>query len=132
MCFHLGRKARKPKIAKRNIPCYKKVFIISNTIFDSYFLGFRYESGRTYTVAGFGYSGMDSDYPEITTGFHSYSASRLFYDPYSIIKCYIPKGTEYYYDRTRKEYVSLSIRIVGRVINLGVEEIKKLEYLYPE
>ena len=115
MCFCLHQKYPNEKIATKDIVCYKvlKSTIVS-TLLESMFYFKVYELNKLYktildkpkeTFLVFGY---------ISKGFHSYSnkreafKKRLNNDCY-VVKGIIPKGSKYYYNPDRHEYVSNQI-----------------------
>ena len=120
MCFYIHEKHQYKKIAKRDITCYKAINLTNkDNIFRSVFQNFKYIMGGIYKTylsepKRIGYSIPDLDVEfEINNGFHSYSNKKAVehdnYPPY--VRCIIPKGSEYYYNPEKMEYVSNQIII---------------------
>ena len=105
MCFYIHHKHRKPKIAKRDINCYKLGMKIDETSFKSEFQEHLYNFGEKQTELE-----LSPIHDIIMAGYHSYSNKRKlrFGFPYRV-KCIIPKGSIYYYNPCMKEYVSSNI-----------------------
>lgn len=107
MCFYIHSKHRDKKIAKRDIRCYKVLKMFDNELLSPY-KWFSYELGRKYTSIIFIYQGR------IEEGLHSFSNKKKalseryswYKDIYKVFICEIPKGSEYYYSPSYKEYVS--------------------------
>ena len=126
MCFYVQEKNKDPKVAKRNITCYKvfeETECFPETVY-SYYQGFQYILGVLYELDGYidpdprrksdlaGYVGT------IEVGLHSYSRkdkakgiASLGICSKVVYKCTIPKGATYYYNSDREEYVSDQIII---------------------
>jgi len=114
MCFVIDYKDSAPKIAKRNIVCYK---ILDNNLVSICF-NFQYEIGKTYKhidlVATYEW-GCYNAY--IEKGYHSYiKIYNACYDNKVVVKCHIPKGAIYYKNKERNEYVSSQIKIVEKCV----------------
>ena len=114
----------KPKIAKRNIKCFK----IVRGDYDSnasFFMAFKYEEGKEYSMDKLAENAKyeaSFDCYTVNEGFHSYPMfeddcnkleyvfhveSPTLYTAYSIkcMECVIPKGSRYYVNE-KKEMVS--------------------------
>lgn len=111
MCFIIDPKYPEKKIAKRDITCYKNL----NSDMTSPFQGMQYKLGVLYKqpIGAIIYDDV------IREGFHSYSnkrkAIRMPDRDWSLYKCIIPKGSEYYYDSGYREYVSNQIIIKEKI-----------------
>ena len=100
-------------IAEKDIVCYKVVNIQDKEI-TSYWFNFSYELNRKYTIQVLQPIFMKNDNIRIEEGFHSYrnldTAKDYIYCsmfnllPEIIVKCIVPKGSEYYI--SSKEMVS--------------------------
>lgn len=107
MCFLIHHKHQDPKIAKRNVVCYK--YLTPN--WSSMHQHFKYERGVVYEtelVVNIYITGT------IHEGFHSYSKRKKFRhiltgSLFKQYKCVIPKGSTYYYNPEYEEYVSNQI-----------------------
>ena len=126
MCFYIHPKHQEKKIAKRDIVCYKygRVTKAGNKFSPSCYTGFYYPFGEKVEQKGnrwpyiHTYRGF---FPKrIEKGFHSYSNKKAIKGftkrYYNIVKCIIPKGTEYFYDPKTKTYVSRAL-VVQEVIH---------------
>lgn len=120
MCFYIDSKHQNKKKAKRGITCYK--ILLRN--WKSTVRDFEYIQGITYLDNDAlnlerGIFGTDV----INRGYHSYSSKNKVLQAYGlrdfyykmIVKCIIPKGSEYYYNSDLKEYVSNQIIIKEKV-----------------
>lgn len=110
MCFLINEKQSRLKIADKDIVCYKR-FKYGECL-KSATLGVPYVFGRKYEQEPLKRRGMYVD-----EGYHSYStASKALKSIYSqlhtVVRCVIPKGSEYYYNYWYSEYVSNRI-IIG-------------------
>ena len=137
MCFYIHRDHYKLKTAEEDIVCYKEAnklttfsFRTSDEIkgtediqgFISFYRFFDYKFGETYgyiNLSEHEFSNMEetSRLGVIHEGFHSYIAYQVCDDHNFCIKCFIPKGTRYFYNPDYNEYVSERIRI-GKVGDL--------------
>ena len=123
MCFTTFKRPRR-KRATKNIVCYKIVnpnltpFVISDS--PKYEIGkiyhALYENGKKikdFEIIHTKRDGCIDEEWNVFEGIHSYkykeSASSSFY-PFKTIKCIIPKGTPYLYDKNYDEYVSLKVK----------------------
>lgn len=131
MCFYIDSKYPDKQIAKRDITCYK-------VLWNSYRSAFRfklYELDELYKVRiekPYFLSGIYT----IDRGFHSYSNlkqavqervhivkltncsscyNKFALQEFAIVKCIIPKDSEYYYNSERREYVSNQIIIKEKI-----------------
>lgn len=116
MCFFIDEKHPNKKIAKKDITCYK---ILSKS-WNSYYRNFKYELDTIYECPSSLFIEKSGPSDIITLGFHSYSNKKeaigVCGDRFAIIvKCIIPKGTEYYYNSKYKEYVSNKIKVIERI-----------------
>lgn len=106
-------------IAEKDIVCYKIVNLRDKEII-SYWFEFPYELNRKYTTQVLQPIFTKKDNIRIEKGFHSYrtlgiAKDYIYYDmfnllPEIIVKCIVPKGSEYYINS--KEMVSNQIIIV--------------------
>lgn len=110
MCFVIDVKHPEKKIAKKDIICYKRLDIK----FRSPYRVKLYKLNKLYKSELI----KDSLYC-IYVGIHSYSckkeAKHQKWSDEIIVKGIIPKGSEYYYNPNRHEYVSNQI-IIQEVI----------------
>ena len=114
MCFYLNLNNLFPKIANRDIICYKETEDKRNGAFISDIYPKRYKLNVIQkkvfletipTVIGSG---------AINEGYHSFSTKAHLHKYCSYHgKFIIPKGTEYYYNPEHKEYVSETIIFKG-------------------
>lgn len=106
-------------IAEKDIVCYK-IVNIRDTEIISYWFDFIYELNKKYTTQVLQPIPAPNGSIRIEEGFHSYrniyaAKKELYYSlmkslPTVIIKCIVPKGSEYYIDSD--EMVSNQIIIV--------------------
>jgi hypothetical protein len=110
MCFYLPRNA-KPLVADKDIECWKTVSHGTNGRYISVVQGYIYEGGKinreVYLTPRPGLN-----LSVINNGYHSYIARRAGIDQRTFTKCWIPKGSTYYVNTGRNEYVSSNI-VVG-------------------
>jgi hypothetical protein len=114
MCFIV---TNKQKVATKDIVCYKvfnKGAVSENKkSVRSYWQNFKYDFGYEYWNTPL--KTTDNNY-KIEEGLHSYSTKRMAkYSGWSgtfILQCIIPKGSKYYYNHYKQEYVSDKI-IIG-------------------
>jgi hypothetical protein len=132
MCFKSKDKTK--YIAKEDIVCYKKVYIMPTSECMSYWTHFRYEFGKLYELKNTKACNVDYMYghdPDnislqniipvqdtghliwIDKGFHSYNIHSI--DGFNVpnVKCIIPAGSEYYMNTS--EYVSNQIIILEKL-----------------
>ena len=120
MCFIIDEKRPYKLTAKRDITCYK----VLNKDYTSIVKYFQYEPGKIHKgCIGKPEESSKGSIKTIDIGFHSFSnkrTARLTIRDYLrnkfyrvIVKCIIPKGSEYYYNSNFKEYVSNKIIIKG-------------------
>jgi hypothetical protein len=121
MCFRIDNKHPGSKIAKRDVACYKIVDKY-NKRFVSPFLHKPYRIGQIKyaTRGGKRLNTLFVDMDNIYAGIHAYSTmykasrrARLSFR--AILYCLIPRGTMYYYNQRRKEYVSTKIKVIKEV-----------------
>jgi hypothetical protein len=154
MCFKIeGKKLT----AKEDIVCYKIVRVkhfkkgtvvehwekihciiktTGNYIFSIY-RGFPYILNRTYETK-FKYKVSLFGYREISSGFHSYISKEVAENkssmPYNmVVKCIIPKGSKYYVNNSKQEFVSTKIKILevifaGKYFNYFVGSNNRMPY----
>ena len=110
MCFFVTSKHSDKKIAKKDIPCYKHLYIKDNVIrspFYRYFNKWKLDKKETTEL---GTKIIEKDSTIIKKGFHSfkisYKRSFIIFANAKFL-AYIPEGSEYY--ENDKEYVSNSI-----------------------
>ena len=110
MCFTI---TTPEKIAKKDIVCWKLFYKKGEKTYLSKYQDTRYYLNKIYTTKRFGTDGYT-----INEGRHSYSTRKEAHrvgswSNYVIaVKCVIPKGAKYYYNRGDKEYVSLAIKLI--------------------
>ena len=125
MCFVIHKDHPNVLVAKKDIPCWKKVYRVAKKRGSGYyksqaeaeFRRFVYKFNKVYKVRSFRY------YPNkgfITRGFHSYCFKLR--TRYTIIRCVIPKGTKYYFNPAADEYVSLAIKPIKYVTSKPRED----------
>ena|ERR1035437_712779 len=117
MCFTV-RKNQSQQIATEDITCYKmfkdpEYFSVPDGIFRSPFQSFDYEKGKRYDLG----KELNIIEDEIDEGFHSYIRETAAIMAVAAVGrevaiCIIPKGSKYYIDPVKEEYVSDSI-IIG-------------------
>lgn len=121
MCFFIDVYHQMVKTAKTNIVCWKRFDIGKG--YCSPIQGFEYEGGIVYYEDQFNEHALYM----VNTGLHSYStekeAKREKYSDEKIVKCIIPKGSKYYYNSYKEEYVSDHLFI-------GTEELYQKNYPY--
>lgn len=114
MCFFIHKNHKEKKIANRDITCYKCLY----NSFRSPYRGKLYKLNKLYKSSIY----IDMTIcmtPIITRGLHSYSCKRFAIsrmDTWEIlVKGIIPKGSKYYYNPDRHEYVSNQIIIKEQI-----------------
>jgi hypothetical protein len=116
MCFITTRQAR-AKIATKNIICYKKEHSFNKRtgIFHSYYQSrfiYRIDVKQPVIHLKKEIDRCESrDYREINAGYHSYN--KKVYTVFVLGKFIIPKGTRYFENKERGEYVSETIIFKG-------------------
>jgi hypothetical protein len=132
MCFYKSKTKgfTRVKIAEKNIVCYKVCNRKKKNTIKSIYRDFLYTQGKTYEVEKFG--GFWYDVRLINVGLHSYSTfeEAVNYREGSrderVCKFIIPKGTKYYENPDRLEYVSLRIKFVEvLVLKTYKEDVKR-------
>jgi len=123
MCFHIDYTNHpKIKVAGCNIACYKTgrlqpITLISDNIlvtkrkFISSVRDFYYNFNEIYKTKFFS---TEIKRGGINKGFHSYRSKPnvgSYYNNIIVVKCIIPKGTKYFYNSFKEEYVSEAIII---------------------
>ena len=117
MCFYIDSRHPNKKEAKKDITCYKILFKNWVSIINC----FRYIQEKIYSD----YNALNVErgtfYARvINRGYHSYSSKEIALNAYKtmvpvyvriVVKCIIPKGSYYYYNSKRHEYVSNKIKI---------------------
>jgi len=112
MCFIIDKNYPSKIIAENDIECYKLLSLYEN---------YKYKLGElNKSILGEG-SDLSFNICSVKEGFHSYSNLteaiwKLQLNNYSgqeciMVKCIIPKDSEYYYSEKRHEYVSNQIII---------------------
>ena len=97
MC--LQTKQNQPKIATKDIVCYKEVFSldVESEILTSIYQGFDYKIGELYTTEISISNDINDDfYYEVNRGFHSWESKPRVRVGLTRVKCIIPAGSEYY------------------------------------
>jgi len=102
---------------------YKSRFFGMWKRFYAYYQEFVYKSNKVYRVIEFTYdTGCFTNYYEINKGFHAYLTKEIAentpeyitgldrYTDLKLVKCIIPKGTEYL--KNDKEIVSKAIKVI--------------------
>jgi len=120
MCFIVHPKHKEAKVASRNIPCYKHLVRISEDITISPWAYYPYELNKTNPRVKLKIENDSIINTIINKGYHVYSSKQslkkiFICDIAFLFKCTIPKGTKYYYNPERKEYVSEQIIINHRL-----------------
>ena len=128
MCFYIQKGNVRPKIAKKDITCYK---VFDNgahgnqhgTFIRSLYQFFSYKIGIKYELDGYinPIKDLYTNNSIIEVGLHSYTCLKhaeeksirlsWFNGRCCVYKCIIPKGSTYYINTERKEYVSDQIII---------------------
>lgn len=116
--FIVNREYLDMKVATEDICCYKILYRLDETTLVSPFIGFKYDFGAVYSIAKplqkipYLYANVVID------GFHSYklqlsARNATFFvnssDKAVIVKCVIPKGSEYF--ENAHEFVSSSLQM---------------------
>ena len=121
MCFYVHEDHKEKKIAEEDIVCYKIVEVPDKDgIMKSLHMEYLWEMDRL-TSANIRLSRYKSDsnntiYEIIHEGLHSYSEQVKIdlNNNYIEVECIIPKGSEYYYSPSDKEYVSNQLIIIKK------------------
>lgn len=109
MCFDSTR-WQKSKVATEDIPCWK-VLLRTRFGLESQYKGYLYVSGVVQPTIKL----RKSAYYEIFQGYHSFHTKERAYNTFHgdpdlyVVKFIIPKGTRYYSNKGRDEYVSGTI-----------------------
>lgn len=130
MCLYTNSPT--PLIAEHDIVCYKVVYNYNTGFFNAIVMNFEYEIGKIYNEPLFetalfcrcDESFYEQEKFEAYYGFHSYIqynvAKRVCrivdyrtFNTAVILKCIIPKGSEYYIGNSDSDYCSNNIRVVG-------------------
>lgn len=115
MCFYIHNKHKEQKAATKDILCYKVLNGLGKKTFYSPFRVKRYDlsPGKSFkSKLVIPYEGA----AYINVGLHSYTvakkarAIRKNWDDGKIMQFVIPKGTRYYFNPAKKEYVSAAIK----------------------
>lgn len=118
MCFIVHSDYPDPLVAEQDIPCFKigvEAKVISGRgCFTSEFRGYVYKLKKLQPEIELCPS---EDYPRvINKGYHSFSPDHLMAQfpfsadsVYCLVKCIIPKGSQYYFNPHDLEYVSNQI-----------------------
>lgn len=117
MCFYIHPDYPNPLVAEQDIPCFKigveaKV-MLGGGCFTSEFRGYVYElkklqpkievcPSEDHWAIYKGYHSFSPDHPEAQFPFRADSV-------YCLVKCTIPKGSQYYFNPRDQEYVSSRI-----------------------
>jgi hypothetical protein len=132
MCFIIDSKYPNALRSKRNITCYKTLFVTSDKTYKTAIQGTKISKDNILIAktAPFDITPnipianlISNNNRDIYYGIHSYknvqSIDTTFAYSY-IAKCIIPKGTEYFKNKT--EYVSLKVKLI---VIVSKEDIKK-------
>ena len=121
MCLNANVKEKKVEIItlEEDLIVYK--LLAEN--FRSLYEDFPYELNKLYKTS---FKRVEIRNGEISKGFHSYSDTKRIeeiegsgdYNDGILVKCIIPKGTRYYYNSNRKQYISLKIIPLKKVYEL--------------
>lgn len=130
MCFIVHFKHREPKIAERDIICYK--VLAYKDSFNSYRSPF---TDTEYTINELKEVIMgEPSHGNIEEGLHSYASikkagilAKRRWKSRSVFKAIIPKGSTYYYNPYHQEYVSSQLKVSRKSLRSGL--IKVLTYL---
>jgi hypothetical protein len=124
MCFHVQKGNVRPKIAEKDITCYKvfdndaKYGNQYGTFIRSLYQFFSYKVGIKYELDGYinPIKDLHTNNSIIEVGLHSYTCLKhakeksirlSWFSGYCCVyKCIIPKGSTYYVNTKHKEYVS--------------------------
>ena len=116
MCFDIHDRHRAAKTAKKDVTCYKTLEKDRTSVHQN----FKYRIGKLYRQP----SKLHVFAGEINAGFHSYSSMSMLKrkmswndDNLRSFKCVIPKGSTYYFNPSRHEYESDSIRVTNEKID---------------
>lgn len=98
-------------VATEDIPIFKYVYLVKVQHCFSFIRFFKYKYEQLYTLDSEIVVEQNSAFYFINEGFHSYDMSKIkeYKNESCLIKGIIPKGAIYYYDSTRKAYVSNQI-----------------------
>lgn len=115
MCFYIHPEHQKKLIATEAITCYKRLVVNHLRKKVSPYLLMQYKTRQIYSDKIGRICGIYR--PTIKKGLHSYSTLRGVIGGVEhlggiIMECKIPKGAEYYYNPSKKEYVSNQLRTV--------------------
>lgn len=124
MCFYIHKDYPNELIAKRDIECFKILATYPGVpeTYSLFFDAIYFKKGGsseyvTKQVKRFTFETIDCD--TINEGLHSYSTfiqAKNKKTSGKIYKCIIPKGTKYYYNPVKKEYVSLKLKAYRKPI----------------
>lgn len=117
MCFERRELTTKPLVAKKDIKVKKATSAVKkgdsyvHAFFTGNHGGFRYTVGRVHKEKRF-FNKREKGCYTLTYGFHSFSKKHTalqymrYWIGYSIVDAIIPKGSLYFYDEQRGEYIS--------------------------
>lgn len=134
MCFYIPNSQLKALKAKKDIsvfklmkPIWEQSFWIENTLsqgeiikgkYSSWHRNFMYEDGYEYSNSNF--SRLRKDYYGAKgegQGLHSFPIRKKPFIGFGQVKvkCYIPKGAYYFYNRGDGEYFSNRLVVIGKI-----------------
>lgn len=125
MCFYVHNKHPHVLVAKRDIVCYKKGeiqnLLTMGQVFVPPYYRFRYEFGKQYKTKTTWQTHPGWTLTVVHEGFHSYSNKKEALKERGsvyvvVVKCIIPKGSEYFYNPYYKQYVSDSIIVTNETV----------------
>lgn len=115
MCFIIDAKHPNVKIARRDIPCYKRLWVDGNKTRSPYRDKLYHKNLSSGENAELHVRNFSFSLDIIHKGLHSYSNKKITsYD--TLFIAYIPTGTKYYYDSVNKEYVSLRLVVTTKTV----------------
>jgi hypothetical protein len=115
MCFALDENHHNVLIANKDIVCYKFLDVDGDRIVSPY-RKFIYNFNETYST----YHSLKVINDNVHEGYHSYTKLKIVVrqacNRNIIVRCIIPKGSEYYINDYDEEYVSNNI-IIKEIVN---------------
>lgn len=118
MCFIVHPEYPDPLVTEQDIVCFKVGYEAEISLFGGYFTseyrGYKYRLKRLQPLVELClYNNTKTGTIEINKGYHSYHPLHPFaqsgFDATSkfcLVRCIIPKGSQYYYNPNDQEYVS--------------------------
>lgn len=118
MCFHLVMKDKnlRPLTAKKNIICYKVVYLFRGTKILSSIRDYLYTlNKRNREIKLYAFFSSYTGETTVDAGYHSYRSLGIARrtiagcSMYKVAECVIPRGAKYYQRKRPGEYVSSTI-----------------------